>query len=311
MRTGRASALTDTGRRRMQNEDAFVCDPPLYAVADGMGGAQAGELASRLAAATLEERAAGLVGEETVTELIREANDRIYRHALGDPAAAGMGTTVTALLVDEVAGTIAVGHVGDSRAYLVRDGALEQLTADHSLVAELVRTGRLTPEEAEQHPHRSVITRALGTEPDVEVDTFTVAAEPGDLYLICSDGLSSMIRDDEILSVVAAAEAHPDSVAERLVDAANRAGGEDNVTVVVFEILEGEPLPEQEAAAPEPDEPTAEAAVTVAVEEDPAAAPGHPVRRHGAGAGGRWLALGAILLALAAAALLVWWGLAR
>lgn len=318
MRTGRASALTDTGRRRMQNEDAFVCDPPLYAVADGMGGAQAGELASRLAAGALEEREPGRLGEEAVAELIREANDRIFRHALADPAAAGMGTTVTALLVDERAGTVAVGHVGDSRAYLVRGGALEQLTADHSLVAELVRSGRLTPEEAEQHPHRSVITRALGTEPDVEVDTFSVAAAAGDLYLICSDGLSSMIRDDQILAVVEETAGDPDGVAEGLVREANLAGGEDNVTVVVFEILDGEPLPP--AAELEPDGPTAEAAVTVealaasppaATEQPTPAGPAEPVQRHGAGAGGRWLALAAIIVATAAAALLIWWGIAR
>lgn len=315
MRTGRASALTDTGRRRIQNEDAFVCDPPLYAVADGMGGAQAGELASSLAAGALEERAAGLLGEATVAELIHEANDRIYRHALADPGAAGMGTTVTALLVDEANGTIAVGHVGDSRAYLVRNGALEQLTADHSLVAELVRSGRLTPEEAEQHPHRSVITRALGTESAVEVDTFSIEALPGDLYLVCSDGLSSMIRDDEILAVVAAAGADPDAVADGLVTAANRAGGEDNVTVVVFEIVEGEPHPRARPASaePGPDGPTAETALTVAapVSDEPAAASERAVRRHGAGAGGRWLAFAAIVLALAVAAILIWWGMAR
>ncbi len=315
MRTGRASALTDTGRRRIQNEDAFVCDPPLYAVADGMGGAQAGELASSLAAGALEERAAGLLGEATVAELIHEANDRIYRHALADPGAAGMGTTVTALLVDEASGTIAVGHVGDSRAYLVRNGALEQLTADHSLVAELVRSGRLTPEEAEQHPHRSVITRALGTESAVEVDTFSIEALPGDLYLVCSDGLSSMIRDDEILAVVAAAGADPDAVADGLVKAANRAGGEDNVTVVVFEILEGEPHPRARpaSAVPGPDGPTAETALTVEapVSDQPVAASERAVRRHGAGAGGRWLAFAAIMLALAVAAILIWWGLAR
>ncbi len=317
MRTGRASALTDTGRRRMQNEDAFVCDPPLYAVADGMGGAQAGEIASRLAATALEERAHDLLGEEAVADLIREANDRIFRHALADPTVAGMGTTVTALLVDEEAGTVAVGHVGDSRAYLLRDGALEQLTADHSLVAELVRSGRLTPEEAEQHPHRSVITRALGTEPDVEVDTFSIAAAAGDLYLVCSDGLTSMIGDDQIIAVVDEAERDPDGIAEGLVRAANRAGGEDNVTVVVFEIVEGAP-----ALLLEPDGPTAEAAaVAAAVTPDeaspvvPAAGeigPGvEPVRRHGAGSGGRWLALAAILVALASAVVLVWWGLAR
>ena len=182
MRTGRASALTDTGRRRPQNEDTFVCDPPLFAVADGVGGAQAGEIASRLAAATLEERPHDAFGEAVLVALISEANARIYRHALADPTASGMGTVVTALLVDEAAGEVAIGHVGDSRAYRLRDGSLEQLTPDHSLVGELVRAGRLSTEEAEQHPHRSVITRAVGTEPTVEVETLTVAVEPGDLY---------------------------------------------------------------------------------------------------------------------------------
>ena len=140
-------------------------------------------------------------GEETLAELLREANDRIYRHALGDPAAAGMGTVVTALLVDEAAGTVAIGHVGDSRAYRMRDGVLEQLTPDHSLVGELVRAGRLSTEEAEQHPHRSVITRAVGTEPSRRGrDADTLAALPGDLYLICSDGLTDIVRDEQIRS---------------------------------------------------------------------------------------------------------------
>ena len=138
MRIGRAAGLTDTGRRRLQNEDAFVCEPPLFAVADGMGGAQAGELASSLAAGAIEERAAGLRGEEAVAALVREANARIFQHALSTPTAAGMGTTTTLVLVDEKAGTLTLGHVGDSRAYLIRDGALEQITADHSLVAEMV-----------------------------------------------------------------------------------------------------------------------------------------------------------------------------
>ena len=164
MRTGRASAVTDTGRRRPQNEDTFVCDPPLFAVADGVGGAQAGEIASRLAASTLEERDPEALGEGVLSELLEQANDRIYRHARGDPAASGMGTVVTALLVDELAGTVAIGHVGDSRAYRLRDGELAQLTPDHSLVGELVRAGKLSAAEAEHHPHRSVITRAVGTE---------------------------------------------------------------------------------------------------------------------------------------------------
>lgn len=312
MRTGRASALTDTGRRRPQNEDTFVCDPPLFAVADGVGGAQAGEIASRIAAATLEERVPQAMGETTLADLLREANDRIYRHALGDSAAAGMGTVVTALLVDELAGTVAIGHVGDSRAYRLRNDELEQLTADHSLVGELVRAGRLSTEEAEQHPHRSVITRAVGTEPTVEVDAFNVTAEPDDLYLICSDGLTDIVRDEEIAQILAAADNDPDVAAEALVAAANRAGGIDNITVVLFEVLEGEPAPVPDPAAElndDPDEDTAEQVLESAVAES--VAPAVPVQRHGAGSGGRWLALVCILLTLAVATFVVWWSLTR
>jgi serine/threonine protein phosphatase PrpC len=309
MRTGRASALTDTGRRRPQNEDTFVCDPPLFAVADGVGGAQAGEIASRLAAAALEERHPDAQGEGVLAELVRDANDRIYRHSLDNPEAAGMGTVVTALLVDEAAGTVAIGHVGDSRAYRVRNGELEQLTPDHSLVGELVRAGRLSTEEAEQHPHRSVITRAVGTEPSVDVDTFTLTMAPSDIYLICSDGLTDLVRDEQITELIAAADNAPDAAAEALVGAANRAGGIDNITVVLFEILEGDPPP---AAVPvgEPDEDTVEQALESPVTEL-VVAPAVPVQRHGAGAGGRWLALVAIVLTVAAAALIVWWSLKR
>jgi PPM family protein phosphatase len=307
VRTGRASALTDTGRRRPHNEDTFVCDPPLFAVADGVGGAQAGEIASRLAAATLEERRPDAHGEATLADLLREANDRIYRRALDDPTAAGMGTVVTALLVDEAAGTIAIGHVGDSRAYRSRDGRFEQLTPDHSLVGELVRSGRLSTEEAEQHPHRSVITRAVGTEPIVEVETLTVTAAPGDLYLICSDGLTDIVRDEQIAELLATAENDPDKAAEALVDAANQAGGIDNITVVLFEILEGEPTPPPVA---DPDGDTMEDAVAVAPATEGVVDP-VPVERHGAGSGGRWLALVAIVLALAVTALVVWWSLGR
>ena len=306
MRTGRASALTDTGRRRPHNEDTFVCDPPLFAVADGVGGAQAGEIASRLAAATLEERRPDAQGEETLAELLRQANDRIYRQALDDPAAAGMGTVVTALLVDEAGGAVAIGHVGDSRAYRLRDGQLEQLTPDHSLVGELVPAGRLSAEEAEQHPHRSVITRAVGTEPSVDVDTFTLTVAPGDLYLICSDGLTDIVRDEQIAELIVAADNDPDTAAEALVAAANRAGGIDNITVVLFEILEGDPSPAPKPGS-EPDEDTLEQVL-----ESPAAeavAPVVPVQRHGAGSGGRWLALVCIVLTVAVAALVVWWSL--
>ena len=309
MRAGRASALTDTGRRRPHNEDTFVCDPPLFAVADGVGGAQAGEIASRLAAAALEERRPEAQGEETLAALLREANDRIYGHALDDPAVAGMGTVVTALLVDEAAGTVAIGHVGDSRAYLLRDGRLEQLTPDHSLVGELLRAGRLSAEEAEQHPHRSVITRAVGTEPTVEVDTFTLTVAPGDIYLICSDGLTDLVRDEQIAELIVTADNDPEAAAEALVAAANRAGGIDNITAVLFEILDGDPPPAPDPTV-EPDEDTMEQALESPPAEPPVTS-AVPVQRHGAGSGGRWLALVSIVLTIVVAALVVWWSLNR
>ena len=301
MRIGRSAALSDTGHRRIHNEDSFVWEPPLFAIADGIGGAQAGEIASRLATAALAERRPGSHGEAVLVALVVEANQRIYERSLGDPLVAGMGTTVTALLVDEAAGTIALGHVGDSRAYVFRAGELSQLTDDHSLVGELVRSGRLTPEAAEQHPHRSVITRAVGTESTVEVDVETIRPEPGDLYIICSDGLTDMLQDAVIAHAVATAQAEPAAVAESLVAAANQAGGIDNITVIVFEIEDGEAPP----PAAEPDETTAES-VELATPE-----PAVAVRRHGAGSGGRAIALAAIVVALAAAALLIWWGLGK
>ena len=308
MRIGRTAVLSDTGRRRVNNEDSYVLELPLFAIADGVGGAQAGEVASRLAAAALSERPPDAHGEDTLVTLIGEANRRIYERALGDPEVAGMGTTITALLVDEAAGTIAIGHVGDSRAYLFRAGELRQLTDDHSLVGELVRSGRLSPENAEQHPHRSVITRAVGTEASVEVDVETIQPEPGDLYILCSDGLTDMVPDAPIARVVADARAEPEAVARELVAAANRAGGIDNITVVAFEIEDGDP-PARTAAtvAAEPDEPTAEAVDITTPEEATVAS----VRRHGAGSGGRALALAAIVIALVAGALLIWWGIAR
>jgi serine/threonine protein phosphatase PrpC len=232
-----AAVATDPGRRRRHNEDAYVCQPPLYAIADGMGGAQAGEVASGLAAAVLGEGGGDGRGESRVTWLIQEANRRVYRRSSEDAAASGMGTTMTVALVDPQDGSIALGHVGDSRAYRVRGGELEQLTDDHSLVGELVRSGKLSAEEAEVHPQRSVITRAVGTEPEVDVDTFTVRFEPGDLYLLCSDGLTDMVSDREILALLAEAE-DLDRAARSLVEAANAGGGEDNITVVLFTVDE-------------------------------------------------------------------------
>jgi protein phosphatase len=165
-----------------------------------------------------------------------------------------MGTTMTAALVDVSAGTVSVGHVGDSRAYRIRGGELEQLTEDHSLVGELLRSGKLSPEEAEVHPQRSVITRALGTEPDVDVDTFTVPIQPGDLYLLCSDGLSTMVSDREIQALLAQ-EADLDRAARALIDAANEGGGEDNITVVLFEIAGADETVERTATIPPAEEP--------------------------------------------------------
>ena len=297
---GRSAGLSDTGRKRRQNEDAYVCEPPLFAIADGMGGAQAGEVASGLAAAAFEEGAAAIHGEDGVATLVRAANARIFERAVHDPAVAGMGTTATVAVVDESAGTMTLAHVGDSRAYRYRGGALEQLTTDHSLVGELVRSGRLTEDEAAVHPHRSVITRALGTDPDVEVDTLTVEVVPGDLVLLCSDGLSAMVRDEEIARVLEATGAAPREAGEALIAAANAAGGEDNVTVVLFELL-SEALPEPEStevldatSQAEPDDVTVE-----------------DVRKHGAGKGSRWPALLVLLVILAVAAFVLWWSLVR
>jgi PPM family protein phosphatase len=233
---GHVAVITDTGRRRRRNEDAYVFEPPLFAIADGMGGAQAGEVASRLAAAALKESGAETGGEERIYDLIQEANRRVYDRSSTDPSTSGMGTTITVALVEN--GNVAFGHVGDSRAYLIRDGRMEQITEDHSLVNELMKSGKLSREEAEAHPQRSVITRALGTDPDVDVDTFTIEAQVGDVFLLCSDGLTDMVGEDEIFEVVDENRPDIDAALKALVRAANRSGGEDNITVVAFEIAD-------------------------------------------------------------------------
>jgi protein phosphatase len=252
MKLGHTAAVTDAGRRRRHNEDAYVCEPPLFAVADGIGGAQAGELASSLAAAAVRDDSADgdRDGRERVDGLIQEANRRVYQRQSQDAAVSGMGTTMTVALVED--SKVWIGHVGDSRAYLVRGGKLEQLTEDHSLVAELVRSGRLSPEEAESHPQRSVVTRALGTDPDVDVDTFSVEARPGDLFLLCSDGLTTMVDDDAILADI---DKHRDNLraaAKALVRAANRGGGEDNITIVFFELTGDDDESERTVSLPPP-----------------------------------------------------------
>jgi serine/threonine protein phosphatase PrpC len=242
----RYAGETDTGKKRRRNEDAYVVEPPLFAIADGMGGAQAGELASGLAAAAVREDDADAGGERHVAELIQEANRRVYQRSAEDAAVSGMGTTMTVALVED--GTVAFGHVGDSRAYLIRSGKLEQLTEDHSLVAELVRSGQLSPEEAETHPQRSVITRALGSDPDVDVDTFSIRAESDDLFMICSDGLTSMVEDDVILETVETNRNDLKRAAKALIGAANKRGGEDNITIIFFEIGDGSAEPLEETA---------------------------------------------------------------
>jgi serine/threonine protein phosphatase PrpC len=247
VRLGQFAGASDPGRRRRRNEDSYVIDPPLFAVADGMGGAQAGEVASKLAAGAVKERGAD------VEELIQEANRRVHQRSIEDPNASGMGTTLTVASVEN--GMVSIGHVGDSRAYLVREGRLEQVTDDHSLVGELMRSGKLSAEEAETHPQRSVITRALGTDPDVDVDMFPIESRAGDLFLICSDGLTTMVDDTKILELV---EQHRDdlqTLVKSLIKAANKGGGEDNITVVAFDITDDDAT-EQTAVhpAPEPDE---------------------------------------------------------
>jgi PPM family protein phosphatase len=256
MSIGAFARASDTGKKRRRNEDSYVVAPPLFAVADGMGGAQAGEVASKLAAAALEETDPGsIAGPEKVTSLIQEANRRVYERASSDPATSGMGTTMTVALVE--ADGVTIGHVGDSRAYLVRDGRLEQLTEDHSLVNELLKSGRLSREEAVMHPQRSVITRAVGTDPDVDVDAFTVSADVGDVFLLCSDGLTDMVGDDDILDVVERNRDDLDRATKALVSAANRGGGEDNITVIAFAIAaDGEETAQMPAA--EVDEDTLE-----------------------------------------------------
>jgi len=311
---GAYAVASDRGRRRRHNEDNYVVAPPLFAVADGMGGAQAGEVASRLAASALEGGDSdGLDGPARVDALIQEANRRVYDRASSDPTASGMGTTMTVALVEEM--TVAMGHVGDSRAYLVRGDAMEQLTEDHSLVNELLKSGKLSEEEAQVHPQRSVITRAVGTDPDVDVDAFTIVAEEGDIFLICSDGLTDMVEDEEILELVHLHRDDLDKAVKALVAAANRGGGEDNITAVAFRIsAEAAPSTEDTVTMPaltgdEPDEQTREYADASDEAPDEAAAPEAEPQPAANAKRVRLVLIGLVLLAIVAA--LVGWRLLR
>jgi serine/threonine protein phosphatase PrpC len=294
VRIGRSAWLTDTGRRRVRNEDAYVFEPPLFGIADGMGGARAGEVAAGIAAAALKDRRRDVDGEASLEAIITEANRLVWERSVADPHTAGMGTTVTVAFVDTAAERVVFGHVGDSRAYRLRGDELEQITTDHSLVAELVESGVLTPEEAERHPQRSAITRAVGTERAIDADVFSVPGQPGDLFLLCSDGLTDMLSEEEIAEVLLAAERDPPAAAEALVVAANEHGGEDNITVVLFELEEGEPEPVDDTG-PDPT----------------GLAPDADVRTHGAGPGGRLAALAFIVVVLAVGALALYWAIRR
>jgi PPM family protein phosphatase len=249
-----AGFATDIGRVRQGNEDSYLAEPPLYAVADGMGGHRGGEVASHLALDTLE--AMFLRGEGTLTEQVKEANRAVFARSSEDRKVAGMGTTLTAAVVD--GDGLHLAHVGDSRAYLLRAGSLRQLTEDHTLVNRMVKAGEITRAEAEVHPHRNVVTRSIGTEPDVPVDEQSVALLEGDRILLCSDGLTGMVTEDQIQAILETTD-DPQEAADRLIRAANRAGGIDNITTVVLDVQEGSsdvvtPVPsvaaERRAASP-------------------------------------------------------------
>lgn len=234
LRVAEQYAGTDTGRQRRANEDSMLARSPLFVVADGMGGAQAGEVASRLAVESFLDGLHDTTDAEgALAQYAQAANVSIHEHSQANAEHAGMGTTLTAVYVG--AEEVAIAHVGDSRAYCLRDGELLRLTDDHSLVDELIRQGKLTPEEAVEHPQRSVITRALGPEPEVEIDTRSYRARDGDVYLLCSDGLTTMVPDPQLAEILLT---HPRlrDAGEALIAAANEAGGRDNITVLLLRV---------------------------------------------------------------------------
>jgi serine/threonine protein phosphatase PrpC len=319
LRIAEEAVRTDTGRQRNANEDSYLTRAPLFVVADGMGGAQAGEVASKAAAESFAGELPATSPERVLEETIEGANRTIHELARKDPGLAGMGTTTTAAIVNLEAEEVAIGHVGDSRAYRLRGGRFEQLTRDHSLVEEMRRKGQLTDAQAEDHPQRSIITRALGPEPEVQVDLQTVPAQDGDVFLICSDGLTTMLDDEQIARVLARATSLGAAV-RALVDEANRAGGRDNITVVAFRL--------EDTAAPAAGNPGAgpdEGATLIGTEAEAAGLTATEVRRRAAEEAarkrreeiearpkGRRLRTAvkvlAVLLVLAAVAFGVWYG---
>ena len=302
LRVAEQAERTDTGRERTANEDSYFSRAPVFAVADGMGGAQAGEVASRIAADVFEGGNETDIAPEAYLESVtRDANRQINELARRDKERSGMGTTLTAAMVN--GDELSIAHVGDSRAYLFREAELRQLTTDHSLVEELRRQGRLTREEAAVHPQRSIITRALGPEPEVIIDTATFPARDGDVVLLCSDGLTAMVNDDRIAEVLGGAETLRQA-ARTLVNDANAHGGRDNITVVLFRVEQvDEAAPAQETdqvtvvglpavdavAAPEETEISSAAAVASA-RTAPERSPGRSLK----GLGVPWLRIVAI-----------------
>ena len=251
-------AQTDVGRVRKGNEDSYLLEAPIYAVADGMGGHIAGDVASATAVDVIAEGARTEHPSDglALADLVTRANEAIWEKARSDPSLRGMGTTCTLLMID---GDVAhIAHVGDSRAYLLRNDDFTQLTEDHTLVERMVREGRLSAEEAANHPQRSVITRALGVDQQVQVDVLREQLTKGDRILLASDGLTSMVAADQIAGVLRR-EGDPQAAADRLVEMANAAGGEDNVTVLVVDVgKDGAPAPPRAAPARHDTRPGAE-----------------------------------------------------
>lgn len=280
----RTSSATDRGRVREQNEDSVLADAPLLAVADGMGGHKAGEVASRLALEVLATWKDRLVeaGSKKAGDLFRqafdEANRTVYERGREDDNLAGMGTTLTAAIVAE--GNVVLGHVGDSRAYLLRGGKLEQLTHDQNVAQDLVRRGRLSEAEAATSPHRHVILQAVGADPDgLDIEVTSVELRPGDRFLLATDGLFGMVKDADRIRDVLIELSDPDEACARLITDANEAGGEDNISVLIADVVG-----EGGAAAPAPAD---EEPVQIERQGD-GTAPGRGPRS-------RWVLAGAVL----------------
>jgi len=244
------AAGTDIGHVREGNEDSFTSMDPLFAVADGMGGHAGGEVASGLALETIERLFTR--GEGDLAEQVHEANRIVFERSVLDRSVAGMGTTLTAALLE--GDRVRLAHVGDSRAYLLRDGELRQLTEDHTLVRRMVLEGELTEAEAEVHPHRNILTRVLGVGPDIEIDELWLDPRSGDRLLLCSDGLTGMVPDDRVGEILRA-DRDPQRAVDRLIREANEAGGVDNITAIVIDLVdadERDPAEEDVIAGEEP-----------------------------------------------------------